>query len=433
MANMMALNTVYNHYLTTYARGTVSKYDAHKKSELRNIYNSIVKLNKETPLYLLNASRESQAFAINVKEGARELHNTIASLGGMEEEQLLSKKVAFSSNEDMVHAQYIGEATDEAEIPTYEIEVQQLASPQINLGNYLPSDGMSLPADTYSFDISIHNMNYEFQYNITDGDTNKSIQEKLARLISGAEIGIEASVETDGNLSSLRLASTATGTPFGKDSLFEVSDTHSSKTSGSVAYFGIGDITRPASNAKLVINGIEKSASSNHFTLEKTYELNLRGISPVEGQTATISVKDDTESLKENVNRLIDGYNSFISLASEPAAEGNKSARLLNEMRGIASIYKESLNQFGLSMTEDGAFTLNDEAYSKSIDNGMKKEMISSMRGFADSLYRKTNQISLNPMHYVDKTIVAYKNPGKNFATPYITSAYSGMMFNSYC
>ena len=40
MANMLALNTVYNHYLTSYSRGTVSKYDAHKKSELRNVYNS---------------------------------------------------------------------------------------------------------------------------------------------------------------------------------------------------------------------------------------------------------------------------------------------------------------------------------------------------------------------------------------------------------
>ena len=49
MASMMALNTVYNYYLTTYSRGPMTKYDTHKKSELRDIYNSIVKLNKESP------------------------------------------------------------------------------------------------------------------------------------------------------------------------------------------------------------------------------------------------------------------------------------------------------------------------------------------------------------------------------------------------
>ena len=81
MANMMALNNVYNHYLVTYSRGTMSKYDTHKKSELRGIYNSIVKMNKEAPLYLLNIDRPSQAFAVDIKEGARELHHTIASLG----------------------------------------------------------------------------------------------------------------------------------------------------------------------------------------------------------------------------------------------------------------------------------------------------------------------------------------------------------------
>ena len=59
MANMMALNSVYNHYLTTYSRGTVSKYDAHKKSELRGIYNSIVKMNKWHLFTLLTLCRPS--------------------------------------------------------------------------------------------------------------------------------------------------------------------------------------------------------------------------------------------------------------------------------------------------------------------------------------------------------------------------------------
>lgn len=433
MANMLALHTVYNHYLTTYSRGTVSKYDTHKKSELRNIYNSIVKLNKESPLYLLDTSRESQAFAVGVKEGARELHNTIASLGGLDENELLNKKVAFSTNEDMLSAQYIGTAEAEAEIPSYDIEVRSLASPQVNLGTYLPADNIQLPADTYSFDISIHNMNYEFQYNITDTDTNKSVQEKLARLISGADIGIDASVDTNGNLSALRLTSSATGAPIGKDTLFSVSDAHSSKTSGSVAYLGIGEVTRPASNAELVINGIPRSASSNHFTLEKTYELTLNGISPIEGQTATVSVKNDTESLSENINKLVNGYNSFLQLASRQSGTRTKHTTLLHEMRGIASVYKNGMNHMGLDVGEDGSLTLNPKVYARSLENDDAKQTFSVVKDFADSLLRKTNQISINPMQYVDRTIVAYKNPGKNFATPYITSAYSGMMFNSYC
>ena len=55
------------------------------------------------------------------------------------------------------------------------------------------------------------------------------------------------------------------------------------------------------------------------------------------------------------------------------------------------------------------------------------------LKEFSSSLLHKSDQVALNPMDYVDKKIVAYKNPGHNFASPSITSAYSGMMFNSYC
>ncbi len=434
MANIMALNAVYNHYLTSYSRNSATKYDTHDKNELRNVYHSIVKLNKEAPLYLLDSSRESHAFAIGVKEGARELHNVIASLGGLNEDELLNKKAAFSSDENIVGAQYIGDTGNDAEIPSYEIEVRSLASPQVNLGSYLPADSMDLPADTYSFDINIHNTNYEFQYKIAEGDTNKKLQEKLARLISGAGIGIDAVVETDGDLSALKLTSSATGAPIGKESLFTISDTYSSKASGSVAYLGIGQATRPASNAELIVNGTQRSVPSNHFTLEKTYEITINGISPVEGQTATVSVKDDTESLGENINKLVSGYNSFLDFAVQNKGRRTKNADLLKEMRSIASIYKDGLNHMGLQIRQDGTLTLNADTYTHSMEDGEAKHTVSMMRDFADSLFRKTNQISLDPMQYINNTMVAYKNPAKtHFATPYHTSPYSGMMFNSYC
>ena len=41
--------------------------------------------------------------------------------------------------------------------------------------------------------------------------------------------------------------------------------------------------------------------------------------------------------------------------------------------------------------------------------------------------------IVLDPMHYIERPVVAYKNPGHGFSNPYITSEYSGMMFNGYC
>ena len=45
----------------------------------------------------------------------------------------------------------------------------------------------------------------------------------------------------------------------------------------------------------------------------------------------------------------------------------------------------------------------------------------------------KAEDTAINPMQYVNKIIISYKNPGRGFATPYITSIYSGMMLDTYC
>ena len=61
------LNNVYNFYMTTYAPKSSTPYDTHKKSELRHVYNSIVKMNKEAPLFILDTSKDSQQFAVGIR------------------------------------------------------------------------------------------------------------------------------------------------------------------------------------------------------------------------------------------------------------------------------------------------------------------------------------------------------------------------------
>ena len=48
-------------------------------------------------------------------------------------------------------------------------------------------------------------------------------------------------------------------------------------------------------------------------------------------------------------------------------------------------------------------------------------------------MMKKSAQVSLDPMQYVNRKVVAYKNPGHNLSSPYTSSIYSGMMFNYSC
>ncbi len=429
------LTNVYNFYLTTYAPKSSTPYDTHKKSELRSVYNSIVKMNKESPLFILDTSKESQRFAVGMKENARELRNTIASLGGLDEEELLNKKVAYSSNENIATAAYIGSSKPEDDTPSYEVEVKSLASTQVNMGRFLAdSENVSLPPDTYSFDVGIDDLNYEFQFSIKATDTNRDVQDRLSRLINNAGIGMTAQVIRDDNgNSSLRIESAATGLKNGKYNQFHISDNRTSKASGAVDYLGLDYVASPPTNASFLVNGEEVAATSNHYTIENTYHLQLKGVSSEDGETASIGLKTDVESLAENINTLVRGYNSFLQAVSEHGENHPKSNRLFNEMSSVARLYAKGLTQAGLNLNLDGTLEVDSDVFRQKATSGEAREAFSSMRGFTNSILRKSNQVSLNPMNYVNNVIVAYKNPGKNFATPYITSAYSGMMFNSYC
>ena len=95
---MAVIDTVYSYYLTNYGSSGSTKYDSHKKSELRNVWNNIVKTNKEAPLYVLKDkdTKNVSEYVIDVKESARSLTNVISSLTpeGSDIESAFQKKIA---------------------------------------------------------------------------------------------------------------------------------------------------------------------------------------------------------------------------------------------------------------------------------------------------------------------------------------------------
>ncbi|MBP5384948.1 MAG: flagellar capping protein, partial [Lachnospiraceae bacterium] len=338
-----------------------------------------------------------------------------------------------SSNPDIATASYIGEIEDEESAPSFEIEVRRLASGQENTGNFLPADEMGLRPDTYSFDIRSRDLDYEFQFNINENDTNRTIEEKLARLVNKSNIGLNASViEDDRGRIALKMESVDTGASAEGKPLFVVSDDKTSKTAGAVSYFGLNHTTQENQNSLFLLNGEERSTFANQFTVEKTYELHLNGISK-EGETASIGLKTDVESLTENVTHLIEGYNSFLNKAAAFVDRQPQTSKLLGEMNNISGLYGNELQSIGVNIGEDGRMTLDRSLLQQTAQEEDASSRLQSMQNFAKNILNKTNQISLNPMAYTEKTVVAYKNPGKNFATPYVTSNYSGMMFSSYC
>ena len=435
MADNTAISTVYNHFLTTYApKGTNSKYDTHKKSELRGLYNSIVKMNKESPLFLLDTSPETQEFAVGLKENARSLKNVISSLSMDDSDSMLDQKAVASSDEDVVQASFIGGAeVDPDSIPNLEISVEQLAGEQENRGKFLEPDTMGLAPGTYSFDIHSRDMDYEFQFNIGENDTNKLVEEKLARLITRSNIGVNATVLTDdtGKVA-LSIKSDESGIRGRNNTNFEISDNNTHKTAGTVEYFGIGNVTEYPKNSLFTLNGEQRSTFSNHFSIEKMYDINLNGVSK-EGTSVNIGLKTDVESVTENITNLVNGYNDFIENINSYAEKQPYTRKLLGEMNKVAGLYSAELESIGLSFTEKGTISIDNNLLTQTAREDDAMDQFAAIKKFTKGVLGRANHIALDPMEYTQKTVVAYKNPGHGYATPYVTSNYSGMMFSSYC
>ena len=429
---MAIIDNAYTYYLSTYGNRIGTRYDSHKKSELRKVYNQIVKLNKEAPLYKFKNSGTITKYAIDIKEGAQHIRNVVASISGSDDiMKALQKKSAVSSQEDIVTARYIGK--DEEQMKDFDIEVRQLAKPQVNIGNFLKSIRRDLTPDAYSFDITNSSSSYEFQFNVSQTDTNYSIQKKLSNLITSAGIGLTASVMEDANgQSALRIESLQTGLSEDEKYLFNISVGGGATSAVALNILGIDQISQEAQNSSFLLNGVPQSSYSNTFSINNAFELTLRGISP-EGQSATIGFKPDAQSVLENIQSLTNAFNSVIETSNTDAERYGQNRRLQYQIGSAADAYRDELAAIGLHKEEDGLFSVDASALTEIIESENPSEQLAVLNDFKQTLDTRAALAVLNPMEFVNKVIVTYKNPGRNFSAPYMTSLYSGMMMDHFC
>lgn len=430
---MARIDSAYDYYISTYAQKKVSRYDSHKKSDLRKVYNQIVKSNKDSPLYKIPNMEDAKRHAIDIKESAKSIQNVVASLadryGAFEDS--FQKKVAVSSDDEEVGVTYIGDGSEDNNTENFSISVKELAAPQTNVGNYLKDSYHSLPTGSYSFDLNTGSGSYEFQYNVSLEESNLDILTKLANLVNSSDLGITAELRSDGNGSSaLALTSSQTGLSENETSLFTIAPNASAASIEAMDVLGINKITEPAHNSSFTLNGTEHSSYSNTFSINNAFELTLKksGI-----ESVTIGFKPNTDAIADNIQTLVDAYNSILSTAHS-LSDSNVSAgnRLFNDMVSVSRGQQGSLQYIGLMSSEDGTLHIDKDILAQAVTQERAPQTFETLSKFRDSIGQKAERVAINPMNYVNKVVVAYKNPGHNFATPYISSIYSGMMLDEY-
>ena len=428
-------NSVYNYYAAQYGHREYSKYDTHSKAQLKSTFGRLQKINSQTPSYKIDFSDAALKYAIDLKENARELSQIADELSDESTDSITYKRSATSSSPQVIDAEYIGDSCVQDYEPL-EVTVSQLACPQTNTGNFLQPNSKPFAAGEYSFDLQVQDLTYQFEFGVNATDTVTDTQQKIARLINQADIGLNAQLLTDGlGNSAISITSDATGIRGISPTIFHIQSQNSSDASDSntelVSTLGLDRVTQYPANAVYSVNGTTATSVSNEVTIDNNYVLTFfdtTGKAPV-----TISMNTDTDAIADSIGELIGGYNNLISVTANDANEhfeGNE--KLKKDFAGIAKSYNHLLNENGLSVTDNGTIAVDRDAIISAADNGTLGDIFSGLNAFKQAVQKKAEDISLNPMDYVNNKIIAYKNPLRPTNDPYNLSAYTGMIFDGY-
>lgn len=421
----MAVLNVYNYYQMAVPGISNTKFDTHKKSELKTLYNDMIKLNQKKPFYKLSLSNATRSYIIGIKEATMELKTSSAFLS--EDSEPGNRKMTVHTDQPGNIAVSLLSEEYEAMPEEVTIHVTQLAAAQKNEGSLVSSDSVSISSGKHYFIIAKGDSEYQFETEAKQGETNLHIQRRLARSINNSNIGITARVIESGTTSRLQLEAKDSGLGNLDNGLqFEVKGLDDEDM---VRYFGLNEVTVYPQNAELTLNGRPQSSKSNNISINNGIGVELNHVTQEE---AHIRLREDRTALLEDVDDFVHYYNNLIDLANNVEGNPNGSRKLLRDISSVTKHFRNDLEASGLKLTEDGHLETDEALLVQSTENGQFQELFRQLSDFKNAINQTTDRITLNPMEYVDKTVVSYPNTKRNFPNPYMPSMYSGMFFNLY-
>lgn len=181
------------------------------------------------------------------------------------------------------------------------------------------------------------------------------------------------------------------------------------------------------------MDGVEKSTLANEFTIGKALRVSLKGTN-IDGDGISIQYRPDSEKILTSLNKVKDAYNYMIEGSDEYAKITNKTSKLASELKYLVEPFKSEMESCGLLFEEDGTMKIDESLATQAINDGDMQKLFASDSDLSKRLLGKSESVKLDPMEYVDKLLVSYPNYTKEgVGYSYITSLYSGMLFNYYC
>jgi len=194
---------------------------------------------------------------------------------------------------------------------------------------------------------------------------------------------------------------------YAKNSAESSSDNSSNKVSTSSAVQSDADSLKESAD-KLFANGSDSLFAKKDVTTKK------------EDGTTTTAYGYDTDAIYKAVKSFADDYNEVLSSGSN--SSNNNVLRQTLNMKNSTSVYKNLLNQVGITIGSDNKLSIDEETF-KSSDMSTVKSIFNGTNSLSYTTSLKASQIS----YYADKAASTY-----DFSGTLNNSYHSGSMYDSY-
>lgn len=430
----MPLLNVYNHLLQGLNLMRPNRFDTHKKSELQNVYRDIMRLTSEQPLYKVTFDASAQEYTLGIKNAALSLSSMVKELHIDDGTSVFKNHILVSDQPETVDVTVLEGSSLPDEALPLSVEVTSLSSPQENHGSFVPSDESALVSGQYNFTIGIEENVYAFQFNVTNGATNLDLQKKLADFINKTSIGLRTRIvqEPETGESRLDILAITAGSSDGTAS-FRPADVRfpEDASHGIIAHFGLDQIGKAPVNTRFSIDGREKEVRGRSYLYNNALTLSLKGITET---PVTIGKVTNQEPIVEKLRSFVAKYNSVFDFVNEKQPGNHCAKKLLYELGTTMRQFSAELSTCGLAVSKEGTLSINEKEIYKAAGNGSLEHLFSEESSFSSTLVKKLSDISLNPMDYLNKTVVTYPNiTAKKTLNPYVSSIYCGLLYNNYC
>ena len=104
--------------------------------------------------------------------------------------------------------------------------------------------------------------------------------------------------------------------------------------------------------------------------------------------------------------------------------------KLFRDIASMTSRNQTALESAGLTIDENGYMHRTEDSDTNSAQ--IKSLFNDELSNFRKDIKRTTEKMTLNPLNYIDKTVVTYPNTTGTYPNPYNPSKYSGLLFNDY-